>query len=94
MGITEDLADALARDTIAVAEKLGDNNLIAEVSKVIGASSTTTQEAFMTTVRVRLSEKRARDFLKQRIKKGPVGPKKEIGTGPILNPTEDNAGGH
>ncbi len=94
MGITEDPADAVSRDTIAVAEKLGHDNLIAEVSKVIGASSTTTQEAFMTTVRVRLSEKRARAFLKERIKKGPVGPKKEIGTGPILNPTEDNAGGH
>jgi hypothetical protein len=48
----------------------------------------------MTAVRVRLSEKRARAFLKERLKKGPVGPKKEIGTGPILNPTEDNAGGH
>ncbi len=94
MGITEDPADAVSRDTIAVAEKLGHDNLIAEVSKVIGASSTTTQEAFMTTVRVRLSEKRAHAYLKERIKKGPVGPKKEIGTGPILNPTEDNAGGH
>jgi len=94
MGITEDLADALARDTIAVAEKLGDDGLIAEVSKVIGASSTTTQEAFMTAIRVRLSEKRARAFLKERIAKGPAGQKKEIGTGPILNPTEDNAGGH
>lgn len=94
MGITEDPADAVSRDTIAVAEKLGHDNLIAEVSKVLGASSTTTQEAFMTAVRVRLSEKRARAYLKERIKKGPVGPKKEIGTGPILNPTEDNAGGH
>ncbi len=94
MGITEDLADALAKDTIAVAEKLGDDNLIAEVSKVLCDYSNTTQEAFMTDVSVRLSEKRARAFLKERIKKGPVGPKKEIGTGPILNPTEDNAGGH
>jgi Arc/MetJ family transcription regulator len=94
MGITEDLADALARDTIAVAEKLGDDNLIAEVSKVIGASSTTTQEAFMTAVRVRLSEKRARAFLKARLAKGSVGPKKELGTGPILDPSDDSAGGH
>ena len=94
MGVTEDLADSLTRDTIAVAEMLGDDNLIAEVSKVLGASSTTTQEAFMTAVRIRLSEKRARAFLKERIKKGPVGPKKEIGTGPILNPTEENAGVH
>jgi ribosomal protein S28E/S33 len=94
MGITEDLADALARDTIAVAEKLGDDNLIAEVSKVIGASSTTTQEAFMTAVRVRLSEKRARAFLKARVAKGPVGPKKELGTGQILDPSDDSAGGH
>ena len=67
MGVTEDLADSLTRDTIAVAEMLGDDNLIAEVSKVLGASSTTTQEAFMTAVRIRLSEKRARAFLKEQI---------------------------
>jgi hypothetical protein len=95
--ITEELADKLALETIAAAEELGDDNLIAEVSKVIGAASTTTQEAFMTAIRVRLSERRARAYLAQRLAKGPKnpgGPKIELGSKPILNATEDNPGGH
>lgn len=72
MGIVEDLADALARDTIEAAEKLKDDALIAEMSKVLGASSTTTQEAFMTAIRVRVAEARGRKFLEERIRSGPV----------------------
>jgi hypothetical protein len=96
MGITEDLADALARDVIAAAEELGDDQLIAEVSRVIGASSPTTQEAFMTAVRVRLAEARARAFLAARIAKGPRhpgGPKPELGAKPILD-APDGGSGH
>ena len=96
MGITEDLADKLAQDTIEAADRLGDDQLIAQVSAVIGAASQTTQEAFMTAVRVRLSEKRAREFLAQKLAKGPTDPSK-VGramSGRILDPTEDNAGGH
>lgn len=97
MSILEDLADALARDTIAAAEELGDDQLIAEVSKVIGAASATTQEAFMTAIRVRLSERRARKYLEQRLAKGPRNPgapKVELGAKPILDAAEDNPGGH
>ena len=65
MGVTEDLADALARDTIAAKEKLGDEDLIAKVAKELGATSTTLEEAFMTSVRVRLAERRGRMFLKK-----------------------------
>lgn len=65
MGVTEDLADALARDTIAAKEKLGDEDLIAKVAKELGATSTTLEEAFMTSVRVRLAERRGRLFLKK-----------------------------
>ena len=83
---------------IAAAEELGDENLIAEVGKVIGAASTTTQEAYMTAIRVRLSEQRARKFLAARIAKGPVnpgGPKVELGArSGSLNVEEDNPGGH
>ena len=69
MGVTEDLADALARDTIAAKEKLGDEDLIAKVAKELGATSTTLEEAFMTSVRVRLAERRARTFLKNYVVK-------------------------
>ena len=67
MGITEDLADALARDAIEAAEVLEDDLLIEQVAKTLGDSSTTTQEAFLTAVRVRLAEKRARKFLETKL---------------------------
>lgn len=67
MGITEDLADALARDVIEAVEKLGDEDLIRDVANSLGSSSQTAEEAFMTSVRVRLAERRARRMLKERI---------------------------
>jgi len=67
MGITEDLADALAMDVIEASEKLDDELLSAAVAKVIGATSTTTEEAFLTAIRVRLSVKRARIYLEDRL---------------------------
>lgn len=67
MGVTEDLGDALARDTIVAMDKLGDEDLIAKVAKQLGATSTTLEEAFMTSARVRLAEKRARAFLKSEV---------------------------
>lgn len=96
MSITEDLADALAQDTIKAMIELGDDKLIAQVAELIGASSQTTQEAFLTAVRVRLAERRAREFLAQKRAAGPTDPTKvgTLGSGRVLNPTEDNAGGH
>ncbi|RBI87652.1 hypothetical protein DRV85_01665 [Rhodosalinus halophilus] len=67
MGVTEDLADALARDAIAAAEETGDERLIDEIAASLGDTSSTTQEAFMTSVRVRLAEKRARRLLETRL---------------------------
>lgn len=86
MSVVEDLADALAQDVIRAAQDLGDEDLIAEIAKAVGATSTTTQEAFMTAVRVRLSEQRARRLLAERIARGPAGgPRREIGAGRILD---------
>ncbi len=69
MGITEDLADSLAKDVIAAEEKLGseEDALAKEIATVIGASSTTTQEAFLTAMRVRRAEARARKVLEQKL---------------------------
>ena len=68
MGVTEDLADALARDTIAAMDKIDDEDFSAKVAKELGATSTTMEEAYMTAMRVRLAEKRARDFLKKQLR--------------------------
>lgn len=94
MSITEDIADRLAQEAIAAAEQLGDDTLIAEVAKVIGAGSTTTQEAFMTAIRVRIAEKRARKFIQDQVAKGPKNPGRgpiELGSKPILDAPDEGA---
>ncbi len=65
MGIVEDLADGLARDALDAAEANQDEKIIAQVSEILGASSQTAQEAYLTAVRVRRAERRAREYLRQ-----------------------------
>lgn len=72
--LLEEIADTLARDVIEAAQTLGDDNIVDEVSKTIGASSTTTQEAFLTAVRVRLAEGRARKLLEERLARAAAQP--------------------
>ena len=67
MGVLEDLADALAKDAIEGANETGDERLIEEIAKQLAATSSTMEEAYMTSIRVRLSERRAREFLKTRL---------------------------
>lgn len=63
MGVVEDLADALARDVLAAQDELGDDRLFERVAKALGDLSSTTQEAFLTAIRVRLAERRGRELL-------------------------------
>jgi hypothetical protein len=63
MGVTEDLADALARDVLDAQDELGDDRFFEKVAKHLGDLSPTTQEAFMTAIRVRMAARRGRDFL-------------------------------
>lgn len=63
MGITEDLADQLAQDAIKALDMTGDENLIDDIAKLLGATSQTAEEAFMTAVRVRRANARAREML-------------------------------
>jgi len=69
MSVTEDLADALARDVLEAVEKLGDDTLIEEIAKTLGTSSSVTQDAFMTAIRVRTAEARARKLLRTKLEK-------------------------
>ncbi|WP_116082492.1 hypothetical protein [Tropicimonas sp. IMCC34011] len=75
MGITEDIADGLAKDAIEAADRLGDDSVIDEVSRTLANTSQTTQEAFLTAVRVRLAERRARGVLLSALKDAPEAPK-------------------
>lgn len=65
MAVLDDLADQLAVDVLKAQEELGDDRFYEKVSKVLGELSPTTQEAFMTSIRIRLAERRGRDFLER-----------------------------
>lgn len=65
--VLTELADALAADTIKAMDALGDERLYEEVARVLGASSQTSEEAFMTSIRIRLAERRARSFLNDHV---------------------------
>jgi hypothetical protein len=68
MGLLQDLTEALARDTMAAMDELGDDRLHERVSKVLLDMSPTTQEAFMTAMRALLAERKGRMFLEQTVK--------------------------
>ena len=61
------LAQKLASDTLKVQDALGEERLYIEVAQVLGAASQSLEEAFLTEVRVRLAEQKARIFLEQKI---------------------------
>ena len=66
-GSLEHLAGKLADDTIAAMDECGDDRLYIEVGNVLGSSSQSLEEAFLTEVRVRLAERKARRFLVQHL---------------------------
>ena len=66
MGVTEDLADDLAQQVIKLIEASGDDQIIAEVVKVLGATSQTAEEAFLTSLRVRRANIAARALVLNR----------------------------
>ncbi len=65
MAVIQDLADQLAEDVLAAEPELGDDRFYEKVSRVLMAASPTFQEAFITSVRVRLAERRGREFLEK-----------------------------
>jgi hypothetical protein len=66
MALTEDMADEIAQLALADELRTGDEGIIQQVADILGSSSQTLQEAFLTSIRVRRAEKRARDMLADR----------------------------
>lgn len=66
MAFLDKVAERLAVDTFELATELGEPDLVDEVGKVIGASSTTLEEAYNTCIRYLRAEARARETLKKR----------------------------
>ena len=60
------VAGELAELALADERRTGDINIVNEIGEIVGASSQTLQEAFLTAVRVRRAAKRARDMLTER----------------------------
>jgi len=67
VGVVDDLADALAKDAIAIANAIGNDDVMYETAKILEATSATMQESYMTSVRVRLAERRAHEFLAEKL---------------------------
>lgn len=63
MSALQEMADKLADDVLAAEIELGDDRFYEKVSQVLMAASPTFQEAYMTSIRVRLAERRGREFL-------------------------------
>ena len=69
MGVTEDLADELAHDVIKYIDATGDEQIVSDIVKLLGATSQTTEEAFLTSLRVRRANNKARALLLDRARK-------------------------
>lgn len=69
MGVTEDLADDLAQNVIKYVDASGDDGVITDIVNVLGATSQSAEEAFLTALRVRRANQKARALLVERVKK-------------------------
>lgn len=65
---TIEMANKLAEECIAVQQEVGDDRLFMKLGEVLGASSQTLEEAFLTAVRTRMANEAGRKFLAQQIK--------------------------
>ncbi|MEP1519148.1 hypothetical protein [Ascidiaceihabitans sp.] len=63
-----DMANKLAEECLAVQKETGDDRLFMQVGDVLGASSQTLEEAFLTAIRTRMAEISGRRFLAQKLK--------------------------
>ncbi len=69
MALLDDMADEIAQMALADEARSGDDQIVANVGEILGASSQTLQEAYNTAIRVRRAEKRARQLLTERLQK-------------------------
>ncbi len=64
---TTTLATNLAADTMKAMDELGNDRLYIEVAEVLGAASQTLEEAYLTEIRVRMAERKGRQFLIEKV---------------------------
>jgi len=66
--VVVELANKLAEECLAVQTELGEDRLFMELGDVLGTSSQTLEEAFLTAVRTRMANDKGRAFLANKIK--------------------------
>ena len=69
MPTTEELGIRLAEDVLKAVEETGDDAIVNEINKIVEASSSALQEAYMAAVRAQRAETKARAFLNARLKR-------------------------
>ena len=69
MSYVDDVALELAQLALADAARTGDEKIVDQIGELLGASSQTLQESYLTFVRVRRAEARARQILAARAAK-------------------------
>ncbi|MCX7559815.1 hypothetical protein OS190_09570 [Sulfitobacter sp. F26204] len=61
--VVTEMANKLAEECLAVQSEIGEDRLFMKVGEVLGASSQTLEEAFLTAVRTRMANDQGRKFL-------------------------------
>lgn len=67
MSTLETLAAELAEETLAAMKATGNDRLFIEVGELIGTSSQSLEEAYLTEVRLRLAGQKVRAFLATKV---------------------------
>ncbi|MGJ8545584.1 MAG: hypothetical protein ACSHWZ_09095 [Sulfitobacter sp.] len=70
-----DMANKLAEECLAVQKETGEDRLFMEVGDVLGASSQTLEEAFLTAIRTRMAQQKGREFLARKLQNHRAAPK-------------------
>jgi hypothetical protein len=60
-----DMANQLAEECLSVQREIGNERLFMEVASVLGASSQTMEEAFLTAIRTHMATEQGRAFLQK-----------------------------
>jgi len=69
MSFIDDMGMALADEALAEAAESGDEKLVDRIATMLGASSQSLEEAYLTGIRVRRAEARAKEMIDESRKK-------------------------
>lgn len=68
MSTLDTLAAQLAKDTLDLQQATGQDRLFVEIGEQLATASQSLEEAYLTEVRIRMAERKARAFMEQKAK--------------------------